>query len=149
MTIIARYFLLGVIAGIVLFFSMFFLIYPQYSDYRARSETVVWLNLIQDVKDDIEKKAISNGSFLGVNNEIDKDKFQAPGVELFEITETGVIILRGGRDGQVIILAPYFSEKNISWHCIGGSAQAVPIICQKSNIARKVGVSKANPNLAG
>jgi Tfp pilus assembly major pilin PilA len=131
MTRIARYFLLGVLVGIVLFFSMFFLIYPQYSDYRARSEVVAWLALIQNVKDDIEGKAISNASFLGVNNWIDKDKFQMPGIDLFEITETGVIILRGGRDGQVIVLIPFFSGKSVNWRCIGGSAQAVPIMCQK------------------
>jgi hypothetical protein len=132
MTRIARYFLLGVVVGIVLFFFMFFLIYPQYSDYRARTEVVAWLALIQDVKDDIEEKAISNTSFLGINNWINKDKFQVPGIELFEITETGGIILRGGRDGQVIVLIPYFSGESVNWRCIGGSAQAVPTMCQKS-----------------
>jgi hypothetical protein len=125
----ARYFLLGTIVGIMLFFVIFFLVYPQYSDYRARAEVIAWLEIVKDVQNNIEKKVVNPPFFGEVNDEFDKGKFQIAGVDLFEITETGIIILRGGRDGQMIVLIPSFSGKDVKWRCIGGSAQAVPSKC--------------------
>jgi hypothetical protein len=125
----AKCFLLGAVAGIILFSAVFFLLYPQYSDYRAKAEVTAWLEMVKNVQDDIGKKIVSASPLGEVNDGFDKTKFQAVGVDLFEITETGVIIIRGGRDGQVIILIPSFSENDVEWRCIGGSAQAVPSKC--------------------
>jgi hypothetical protein len=108
-----------------------FLIIPEYSDYRARVETSGWMAEIQAIQSIIEQKALKQKSLIGVGNGIDKKTFQTTNPDVFEITESGMIILRGGRDGQVVVLIPSISEQHIAWRCIGGSARAVPGKCNR------------------
>jgi Tfp pilus assembly major pilin PilA len=107
------------------------LLIPQYSDYTARAQTVGWLAQVQAVQSTIEQNAIEQKSLLGAGRGIDTKMFQVAGLELFEITESGMVILRGGAEGQVIVLIPSLSEDRVVWRCIGGSAHAVPTKCRK------------------
>jgi hypothetical protein len=126
----ARHFLSGVIAGIILFLVAFLWFYPLYSDYGAAAQTGWWFLTAERVQVDIEQKAFGNPDFSKLDEELYKKEFRALGVDFFKITETGMIILRGGRDGQVTVLIPSFSGESVSWRCVGGSARSVSGNCK-------------------
>jgi Tfp pilus assembly major pilin PilA len=112
------------------------LVIPQYSDYTARAQTSAWLAQIREIQSVIEQNAVKQKSLLGAGRGIDTKTFQAVGIELFEITESSMVILRGGAEGQVIVLIPSLSEDRVVWRCIGGSAHAVPSVCRNEAKAR-------------
>jgi hypothetical protein len=141
--------------GAFLFLICAVFIATQYSDYRARSGTLYWLALVQEVRIEIEQKALKQKSLVGVGNEVDKKAFQArnlnafkaSNIEVFDITESGIIILRGGIDGQVVILIPSLSEQDVIWRCVGGSAKAMPDKCKSLQQKRLTGFALLTHNL--
>ena len=130
-------FLLGIL-GALLFLTVAALIIPQYSDYTARAETSKWFGQLWPILADIEKNAIQQSSLMnaGRNVIVDKDAFQNLKVNLIEITETGMVILRGGKEGQVIILIPSLDAEQVTWRCIGGPNRAVSPNCRTGDLLR-------------
>jgi hypothetical protein len=106
------------------------LVVPQYSDYRARAKTSEWLARSQEIQSMIEENAVKQKSLLGAGRGIDVKTFQLAGLDVFEIMDSSTIILRGGPEGQVIVLIPSLSETRVVWRCIGGPAKAVPAKCR-------------------
>jgi hypothetical protein len=78
---VIRYFLFGLFTGIGVFLVIFFLLYPQYSDYLAKAETGAWLTFIKSIQDDVEKKA-DDSSFLNTVVSINNEKFQTVGIDM-------------------------------------------------------------------
>jgi hypothetical protein len=62
---------------------------------------------------------------------VDKSMVDTREMNIFEITSAWTIIMRGGGDGQVVILILEVSGKNVVWECIGGSTKAVTSECRK------------------
>jgi hypothetical protein len=112
------------IFGALLVLVAAFLIVPQYSDYRAASETSGWLiasmPTAQAITDNILRQKTTSGAGIGVP----KPAFQFHPPALVEVTPNGTIFLKGGRDGQFVALIPEFSARNVLWRCIGGSSHA-------------------------
>lgn len=122
-------FFIGMAGALLLLFTAAVLT-PLYSDYRARSETNSWLAQVKPVQAIIEESAMRNRTLHDAAIGIDSGTLSIAGTDLFEITSTGTIILRGGSDGQVIILVPALQGGRLIWRCIGGSTTAVPAECQ-------------------
>lgn len=125
----------GFLMGTTIFFVSFFWAYPNYSDYRAAAETSEWLVQIQSIQDAIEEYVLEKGSVLELGSDFDREVFQfhSMNLDVFEITKHGEIILRGGGDGQVVILIPSLDRTRIIWRCIGGSRRAVPSRCKNDS----------------
>ena len=123
-----KLFLLGLI-GSLLLIVVAALVVSQYSDYRARAETDGWLAQIKPIQVIIEKNAIQQKSLMNAGKNVNKETLQNLDVNFFEITETSILILRGGREGQIIILIPSLTAEQVTWRCIGGPAQAIPSRC--------------------
>jgi len=99
----------------------------QYSDYRGVSETEEIILQIKPIKQAIEATAIKQKSFVDIdkNTQIPKLQFHAH-IDFIDVTNTGAIIVKGGRDGQILILSPSFIEEKIVWHCTGGPTWDMP-----------------------
>ena len=105
------------------------LLSSQYSNYQARAETSEWLAKIKPIQAAIEKNAIQQNSLINAGKDVDKKAFQnADNLRFFEITETSALILQGGRKWAVILI-PSLTAGQVTWRCIGGSAQLVPSEC--------------------
>ena len=122
-------FLLGML-GTLLILVAAAVIIPQYSDYTARVQTEEWLFLVKPILADIEKNAIQQNSLMNAGRNVNKEALQNANVNLLEITETGVLILSGGRKGQVLILIPSLNAEQVTWRCIGGPAWIAPSGCR-------------------
>lgn len=107
-----------------------FLVTAQYSDYTARAQTSEWLVQVWEIQSLIEQNAVKQKSLLDAGRGIDTETFRAARLDAFEITESSTIILRGGADGQVIVLIPSLSEDRVIWRCMGGPTRAVPGRCR-------------------
>lgn len=115
----------------VFFLLIFFAIaMPQYSDHQAKAEVSNWLAQIRPLQQEIEMAAREKKSLLGVKKEIKIIEPTHPGPSYFQLTDTGMIIMRGGQEEQVILLIPSLSEDKVSWHCIGGPKSAMPEKCK-------------------
>ena len=99
-------------------------IYAQYSDYRAMAQTYNWLTILNSVKVDIE-----NNLLTGNKINIIKPKF-SPEPKDFLIRPDGIILMRGGRDGQLLVLIPEIKESKVQWTCYVGSSKAAPSECR-------------------
>ncbi|WP_081413061.1 hypothetical protein [Chitinilyticum aquatile] len=124
------------IAGASLIVISAIFVNSQYSDYRAKVETDNWLLRVKEIQDTIERKAIKQKSLIDAGREVNKNLLQKLDLDLIEITDSSVIILRGGRDGQVIILIPSLSGDRIVWDCIGGPEKAMPRRCKAKESLR-------------
>ena len=113
----------GMLGALTMLFAAAFVV-PQYSDYRAASETSSWLNEIEPTKDAISAKILRLRTTSGAGLGIPRPIITRHTPSLIEVTDAGIIFLKGGRDGQVVVLIPSFSANQVSWHCIGGSSHA-------------------------
>ncbi len=100
-------------------------IIPQYSDYRGYAETDQWLVQLRPLQEAIEANAIRKKSLSGAGKEIAKPRLAHDNVTIFEVTDSGVILVKGGRDGQVLVLVPSFEAEKVVWRCVGGPAKDV------------------------
>lgn len=127
-----RYFLLGLAGGSLVLVG-FFIVISQYSDYQARAETDGWIVQVRSIQDTVAQTAVKQKTLLGVDKLVDRGAFRGEHVDVFEIMESGVIIARGGREGQVIVLIPSLIGETITWRCIGGPARAMPSKCRNGS----------------
>lgn len=125
-----KFFLMG-LAGAITAMAGFLFFYSHYSDYRARGETSDWLVQLQTVQDAIAREAIKKGSLVNIGLAVDAGAFHNSSVTGFMILDGGSIVVRGGSEGQVVLLVPSLRGAAVTWRCIGGSVQAVPSRCQR------------------
>jgi hypothetical protein len=138
---------------------------PQYSYYTSRAQTSSMLNTLLWVKIEMHEIVETTGSLRGVGSALKgKIPFERPpgffetspdGVlierppEFFEISPDGVFIVRGGGDGQLVVLLPRLIDKRIDWTCVGGSRDAMPHDCLSNRVdigsARNVEVNGVVP----
>jgi hypothetical protein len=110
----------------VLSLSLFLMVaFPQFTDAVGRTQTSRWLG---GIKQSVLPKMEENKSnHLPLNRgEFD---IPSPQVSLFEMTESGRIIVSGGKEGQLIVVTPSFSVEGSRW-CIGGPRKAMPHACR-------------------
>jgi hypothetical protein len=111
--------------GALLVLILVALIYTQYSDYRAAAETSGWLNDIDETKTNIEKNILRNKSTIRSGEDIQMPTFHVPTPPTYtKIMNNGTIILKGGREGQLVVLVPTFTNTEVIWSCVGGSSKA-------------------------
>lgn len=103
---------------------------PQFSNYRAFAESSAWLEQIKSQQKIVEERALNQHSFDGAGLGLSIGELKPVSPLFSEIKDNGVIILRGGSDGQALVLIPYFKDGGVVWQCIGGSAKAVPARCK-------------------
>lgn len=104
--------------------------FPLYSDYQAASETSRWMGEITPIQRQIEEAAMKQNTLIGSGQKIEKTGLNVQGANVLEVMDSGVILVQGGRAGQVIVLAPKLTAGKVSWRCIGGSAKAVVSVCR-------------------
>ncbi len=102
------------------------IVVPNYSDYRARAETSLWLSQMEPVRLRIEDNAKRLKTMGGAGKQLDLPAALLPKVALLEIRDSGEIILQGGRDGQLVILTPSYAAGKVTWRCLGGTTRDVP-----------------------
>jgi hypothetical protein len=121
-------FLIGLLgAGFLVL--LFLFVSSQYSDYRAAAESSSWLAKVKTIQGEIEKNAVSRGSLAGVGKDVDQKILRQMNLDFFEITDSGAIILRGSRYGQLIALIPSVADGKVEWRCVGGPSGDVPKKC--------------------
>ena len=100
------------------------LIVPQYCDYQAAVETASWLNQVATIKDSIEENIIRNKTTIGSGAGVRPPKFSEHPPSYARVTDNGEIFLKGGREGQLVVLIPAIKDSQVEWACIGGSSKA-------------------------
>jgi hypothetical protein len=106
----------GVVATLILM--------PAYTDYRAASETSEWLSILRTTtQDEIAAYVKQNKTIVGANKSIQLP--QMKGVTLAEIRDDGSIFVKGGIEGQLIVLLPTIARDQVTWRCLGGSSKAI------------------------
>jgi hypothetical protein len=129
-------FLLGALGAILILIGSAFL-WAQYSDYTARAQTSGWLNQVTPLQDSIERFAIENSSLTGVTVKYNAASLFTPmNLDLVEVASNGTIALRGGSDGQFLVLIPSLAGGKVTWRCLGGSAKAMTYQCRKGETQR-------------
>jgi hypothetical protein len=106
---------------------------PFYSDYRAAAETSAWMNEIRPLQRQIEEAALKQGTLRGVKERLGQISLDAPALDVLEVLDGGAIVLRGGRNGQLLVVVPSFDSGKVSWRCIGGSKNAVLGACKQKD----------------
>jgi hypothetical protein len=121
--------LLGLAGG---FFGLFaaLIALSQYSDYRAASETTTWLVEVEPTLEAIAAAAKARGTIEGSGTGVALPTFQSPPLEYARVTSDGTVIMRGGREGQLLVLVPSLAEGEVAWRCVGGSRTSVAIRCR-------------------
>lgn len=103
----------------------------QYADYRAAAEVSGWLLALAPVQDAIAATATKQGGFAGVSKDVKKPAFPEPNVSVFKVSDAGEITVKGGKDGQMLVLSPTLVNGKTVWDCVGSPNKAVPFSCRK------------------
>jgi hypothetical protein len=124
----------------------------QYSYYTSRAQTSSMLNTLVSVKIEMHEIMETTGSLRGVGSALkEKIQFERP-PDFFEVSPDGVFIVRGGDDGQLVVLLPRVIDNRIKWTCIGGSRDAMPWDCHGNRVdigsARNVEINGVVPRPA-
>ena len=108
-----------------------FVVYPQYADYRSRSQTLVMLNLIRaGLQDRIDAKALQLGTLDGAGRGMAMTPSSGNLLRTVHVDPNGLIVAKGGARGQVLILLPSLSSGKVTWRCVGGADDDVPSQCR-------------------
>ena len=99
-------------------------IIPQYSNYIASSETSTWLAEVAPTTHAITVNITRLKNTTGSGIDVKKPIFSNPKPSLIEVTDDGIILLKGGSDGQFVTLIPEVTNGAVAWRCIGGSSHA-------------------------
>ena len=121
------------IKSVVSWFSSFFaasvlvaLIIPAYTDFSSREESLVMIKHLEKIQEDIELRIKDHG-FVASKKNVSE---QHESIGKILISSDGIIISRGAKRGQIIILIPAYENGKITWRCIGGSFKDVPYECR-------------------
>lgn len=109
------------------------IIIPQYSDYKAAVESARWVNDVAEAQSLIEQRAIATNSLESAGVDVPLPKIVNGPVHYLEITHDGRIYIKGGAEGQLIVLIPYLEDNKVVWRCIGGSSKSVATTCGITN----------------
>ncbi len=128
----------GFFSAIALVFLWFIVVVPQYADYASQAQSVEILGLLGRTKDRVEeqirKTGTLNGSGAGLKiqewGQSDHLLDHRDPINFRHVSSDGVIIIRGVREGQVMVLVPSLQSGVVTWECVGGSADAVPSACR-------------------
>ncbi len=123
----------GFFSAIALVFLWFIVVVPQYHDYASRAQSAEILGLLGSTKDMVEEQIRRTGTLSGSGAGLkiqewgrsDQDR-----INFRHVSSDGVIIIRGIREGQVMVLVPNLQSGVVTWECVGGSADAVPSACR-------------------
>jgi hypothetical protein len=103
-------------------------VYPMFSDYRGYSEVYNWQVELQGVMDEIAANGGKNGSLARSGDGV-AIPVLSPSASDALITEAGTIIVVGGRDEQVLVLAPALVAGKVKWSCFAGPGKDRPHGC--------------------
>jgi hypothetical protein len=104
--------------------------YSMYGDYRSEAQSSAWFIELLPAMQEIEAQARQQNTLAGTGAHIGKATPRMTRVNFLRVEDQGTIIVRGGSDGQVIVLIPQFDKGNVSWRCIGGPSRAVLPDCR-------------------
>lgn len=110
------------------------IIIPQYSDYFTTTETDRWLTDVAEVQSKIERRAVEINSLERAGADIPLPKIVNGPVQYLEISQDGRIYIKGGSEGQLVVLIPALEGESVVWRCIGGSTRSVAIKCRDPNL---------------
>jgi len=102
----------------------------NYSDYRAASETTLWLSAARAMLSELESDVVSGVRIDKSDPRVVRYLGAIATIDQFEIRPSGDLFIRGGRDGQFIYLIAEQNENKITWRCVGGSRHAMPVACK-------------------
>ena len=121
-------FIKGIVGAFVLLLAAAVII-PQYSDYRSRLETSEWILNIGATKLAVAGNANRLRSLTnsGIGVKVPGQMRSDPAIT---IMANGVILIRGKKFGQLLVIIPELSDNKVSWTCVGGSAKDVPPLCR-------------------
>lgn len=116
--------------GMVLLISGYFFVTTQYDNYILRSQTSAWFDEIDPLLEAVERE-VAQKNFRNVNVKNDEDIFlgKTRHVDELVVTDAGLVVIRGGNIGQVVVLIPSLEGEKVSWRCKGGPEYAIPRIC--------------------
>ena len=102
------------------------IIMPQYSDYTDKARTASSLEQVEPLKALIEKSLLESPEMVSsINIKEYSRKF-----DFFELLSDGSIVVKHGNAGQVFILIPKVHGSIVTWQCIGGSNDLIPMMCK-------------------
>jgi len=122
-------FIYGVI-GVLFSLGVFFVGRTQYSDYVVMVQTDRWIGELQPLMSEVKAKAIKIHSLNGVASDIHKPE-PDKNTTIFDVLDSGTIVVKGGRDGQLLILVPSLVDDKFTWRCLVGGDNALSRKCKE------------------
>jgi hypothetical protein len=131
-------FLSGIVCAI-LFLIAYHVITSQYESYVLQSQTSQWLSNVKLLQAAIENKLIARNDSAEADINGTKQIFlqSAELIDTLVVTDAGLVIMRGGNIGQVVVLIPSLEGERVSWRCKGGPDYAIPKICDGGTFHRE------------
>lgn len=123
----------GFFSAIALVFLWLIVVVPQFHDHASFLQSTEILVLLGQTKDRIEEKILRTGTLVGSGAGLKIQEWDPSDKDLINFrhaSSDGVIIIRGVREGQVMVLVPNLQSGVVTWECVGGSANAVPLACR-------------------
>ena len=120
----------GVLLVLLFVTSVVLVVAPRYSDFRAASETSEWLAVSRVLLSEIKPDLLKNVDVSGSDPRVTSALGSIPSIGDFGLRPTGDLYIRGGRNGQIILLIAERSGGDITWRCIGGSGADVVQSCR-------------------
>jgi hypothetical protein len=133
-----KYFFIGAFASLTLIITG----PPGVKAYRtvlSKLETADWLKYSAEAQNHIARNAQRAGnvaeSGVGVSPPLGPPRLwysitTPPNLSM--VTADGMILIRGGSRGQLLMLRPQMKNGKLEWQCLGGSAASMPPECRRS-----------------
>ncbi len=120
----------GAVGGCLLLGFLILAFRPHdYEMAEPRYEVGVYLAQLVDIKSMIAARAIQQKSLNGVGKNLPLPELN-PLPDFFEISDSGRILLSGGKERVFLVLTPRLENGEIKWNCTGNPRKALPMGCR-------------------
>ena len=104
------------------------LIEASYCDYSDRVITNQMLESLIPVQEDVASQLEEN---LEVSIDINAYSLSSEIKEMI-VASDGLIAVQGGKAGQMFMLIPSVADSTVTWRCVGGAHEYMPIKCRNT-----------------
>lgn len=115
-------------AGALLVLISVALIKASYCDYSDRVITNNMIESVIPIQEDITSQLEESAE---VSIDINAYSLSTEIKEII-VASDGLVAVQGGKAGQMFILIPSVANSTVTWHCVGGTHEYMPIKCRNT-----------------
>lgn len=103
-------------------------------EYTGRGDTSAMILTLRPVLMTLQATALKQKSLSHLHYDFDQVDLKNAGIHDIHMSAAGEIVVKGGKEGQMLVISPTFEGDKVVWHCGGGPRRDMPNMCRDGGV---------------